>query len=76
MNFTVFLEFPTDIFDMIRKIITHRVKGLFKSFKGFIVALLGGLITVGVDSKNEFRGYSYTVPPACCVPCRSKAVKT
>jgi hypothetical protein len=35
---------------MIRKMITHRVKEFFKSFKGFIVALLEGLITVGAGS--------------------------
>ncbi|HII93140.1 MAG TPA: hypothetical protein HA262_13575 [Methanosarcina sp.] len=50
MNFTVFLEFPDGyIFDIIQKMITHRVKEFLKIFKGFIVSLIEGLITVGAE---------------------------
>lgn len=43
MNFTVFLEFPDGyIFDIIQKMIMHRVKEFLKIFKGFIVAHLFG----------------------------------
>lgn len=50
INSTVFLEFPDGyIFDIIQKMITHKVKEFFKIFKGFIVVLLEELITIGEE---------------------------
>jgi len=66
MNFTVFLEFPDGyIFDIIQKMIMHRVKDFSRSSRDLSLHSSSGLITVEAEV-NEFRGY--TVPAACCVP--------